>query len=105
MTIDLKKDFNHLFIYTIRPHNSVSAQTIRNWIKSLLEKAEIDIKIFSVYTVKHASVSSAGRKGVDICTIRRTAGWSDGSETFARFYNRPIQEPSVKFARAVLSKK
>ena len=83
----------------------MSAQTIGHWIKSLLEKAGIDIKIFSAYSVKHASVSAGHRKGVDICTIRRTAGWSDGSETFARFYNRPIQESSVKFARAVLSKK
>ena len=37
MTKDLRKDVNHLFISTIRPHNPVSAQTIGHWIKSLYE--------------------------------------------------------------------
>ncbi|KYN14545.1 hypothetical protein ALC57_13242, partial [Trachymyrmex cornetzi] len=41
--------------------------------------------------------------GVDIETIRKTAGWSTGSSVFARFYNRPITSTNSKFARAVIS--
>jgi site-specific recombinase XerD len=93
-----------LFLASVKPHKPVSAQTIGHWIKSLLGKAGIDTDKFSAYSTKHASVSTAYRKGIDIDTIRRTAGWTEGSGTFARFYNRPLTEPNDKFAISILTK-
>lgn len=93
-----------LFLSTVKPHKPVSPQTIGHWIKSLLSKAGIDTDKFSAYSTKHASVSTAFRKGIDIDTIRRTAGWTDGSRTFARFYNRPLTEPNNRFAISILTK-
>lgn len=93
-----------LFLSSVKPHNPISAQTIGHWIKSLLGKAGIDTEKFSAYSTKHASVSTAYRKGIDIDTIRRTAGWTEGSTTFARFYNRPVIETSNKYAISILSK-
>jgi len=63
-----------LFISTIKPYGPASPQTIGHWIKSLLSKAGIDTEQFSAYSTRHAAVSAAFNKGVDIATIRRTAG-------------------------------
>ncbi|CAD6226402.1 GSCOCG00005805001-RA-CDS [Cotesia congregata] len=82
-----------------------SAQTIGHWIKDLIKKAGVDTNIFTAYSAKHAAVSKAYSKGVDVDTIRRTAGWSSGSKVFANFYNRPIVESNETFARSLASKK
>ncbi|XP_029673050.1 uncharacterized protein LOC115241427 [Formica exsecta] len=52
------------------------------WIKTLLGKTGIDIKQFTAYSTRHAAVSTAHKRGVDIDTIRRSAGWAPGSQTF-----------------------
>ena len=85
-----------------KSYNSMGSQTISHWIKSMLKKSGIDINIFTAYSTRHASVSSAFKSGVDISTIRRTAGWTSTSQTFARFYNKPTQESSNTFGLSVL---
>jgi len=45
---------------------------------------------FSGYSTRHASTSAAFRAGVDLEEIRRTAGWTEKSTTFNKFYNRPL---------------
>lgn len=91
-----------LLIATVKPYGAVSAQTIDHWIKSVLHKAGIDTTQFSAYSTRHAAVSTAYRKGVDIDTIRRTAGWSEKSQIFFKFYNRPAQTANTPFVRAIL---
>ncbi|XP_044591535.1 uncharacterized protein LOC123269765 [Cotesia glomerata] len=103
-TENLRSNSDKLFISTIKPHKPASAQTISHWIKSLLEKAGIDISTFTAYSIKHAAVSKACKQGLDVDTIRRTAGWSAGSTVFARFYNRPIQPASDSFANTIINK-
>lgn len=104
MTKHLRNDQNNkLFISNMKPYKNVTSQTIGHWIKSLLSKAGIDTDQFTAYTTKHAAVSAAIRNGVDVDTIRRTAGWSQRSLTFAKFYNRPIQENNDTFAKAILT--
>ncbi|XP_057326848.1 uncharacterized protein LOC130668527 [Microplitis mediator] len=93
---------DRLFISSHKPYKNVSAQTVSHWIKSLLTKAGIDTDQFTAYSTKHAAVSAAFRKGVDVDTIRRTAGWSKNSKTFATFYNRPIQD-NGKFVNSVMT--
>jgi len=91
-----------LFISTTKPYTAVSAQTIGHWIKSLLSKAGIDTNQFTAYSTRHAAVSAAHKRGVDIPTIRRSAGWAPNSQIFFKFYNRPTQTPNDQFARAIL---
>ncbi|CAH2086588.1 unnamed protein product [Euphydryas editha] len=79
-----------LFIAYKKPHNYVSSQTLSRWIKNTLENSGIDISIFSAHSTRHAATSAAKRMGVNIETIRRTAGWSSTSRVFAQFYNREI---------------
>ncbi|XP_039303447.1 uncharacterized protein LOC120357343 [Solenopsis invicta] len=88
-----------LLIATVKPYGAVSAQTIGHWIKALLNKAGIDTKQFSAYSTRHAAVSTAFRKGVDVTTIRRTAGWSAQSQTFFKFYNKPLQTSNDEFGQ------
>lgn len=94
----LRGECKKLFISIKKPYKAVGAQTISRWIRVFIQKAGVDTTVFSGYSVRHASVSAAFKNGVDVGTIRRTAGWSQGSKVFARFYNRPIQSANSSFA-------
>lgn len=98
------KNNKKLLISMVKPHNNASSQTIGHWIKSLLTKAGIETKQFSAYSTRHAAVSAAFKNGVNIDTIRRTAGWSSGSQMFKKFYNKPIVSSKDKFARSLILK-
>ncbi|KYN13014.1 hypothetical protein ALC57_14789 [Trachymyrmex cornetzi] len=90
ITEDLREESNNrLLISSIKPFGSVSPQTIGHWIKSLLAKAGVDTDQFSAYSTRHAAVSPV---------IRRTAGWSAQSQTFMKYYNRPVQASDNHFA-------
>lgn len=80
-----------LFLTLKRPYRESTAQTLCRWIKDMLTKCGIDTTIFSAHSTRHASSSAAFRKGVSLDVIKRTAGWSNSSSTFAKFYNRPIR--------------
>lgn len=94
---------DYLFISYKRPHNKVSSQTLGHWIKNILLKSGIDTSIFSAHSTRHASTSSANRLGVSIDVIRKTAGWTESSSVFARFYNRDIISDPNQFANSILS--
>lgn len=83
-----------LFVSFRAPYRAVSSQTLGRWVRAELEAAGIDVSIFSAHSTRHASTSFAALKGVNLDEIRRTAGWSDSSDVFARFYNRPILRDS-----------
>lgn len=100
-----KKETKNLFISTMKPFDAASAQTIGHWIKSLLGKTGVDTEKFSAYSTRHAAVSAAHKRGVDISVIKRSAGWSPGSQTFFKFYNRPIIGPGDQFAKAIFELK
>lgn len=104
-TEKLRGQEEKLFIAIRKPFKKVSVQTISRWINQSLKEAGIDIKIFSAYSIRHASTSAALAKGVDIETIKRTAGWSTKSLMFSKFYNRPIIPNNKTFATMVLTKK
>lgn len=91
--LDLTKSIrnsNLLFISIRRPYKSVTPSTISRWVKKVMEESGIDISIFSAHSTRHASTSAAYSKGVNIDDIRRAAGWTGESTTFARFYKRHI---------------
>lgn len=92
-----------LFISSRKPHRQVGSQTISRWIQNVLKNSGLDTSKFSAYSTRHAAVSKAFRSGVSIDIIRKTAGWSATSNTFARFYNRPCASSSRgQVAHAVL---
>lgn len=92
-----------LLITHHKPHKKASSQTISRWIKQTLAESGVDVTIFSAHSTRHASSSAAASAGVCIDTIRKTAGWSASSTTFARFYNRPVTDGEGAFARSVFA--
>lgn len=102
-TQDLRTDScNNFLISFVKPHKAVTSQTISRWIKIVLKNGGIDTDIFSAHSTRHASTSSASKKGVSLEEIRQVAGWSQSSSVFARFYHRPTSKES-NFAKTVLS--
>lgn len=93
---------NILFLTWKRPHHSASSQTLSRWVKNILQKSGIDISSFSTHSTRHASTSKALRAGVNIEVIRNAAGWSQKSNVFVKFYNRPVTAGPDEFARSIL---
>lgn len=102
MTLNLRGSIDKLFISFKKPFKAVCAQTLSRWIKDVLSEAGVDTTKFSAHSTRHASTSAAKRAGVDIELIRKTAGWSKNSKTFARFYNRDVAVDSRQFALSIL---
>lgn len=105
-TKDIRGSTKELFITTKKPYKKASTQTICRWIKRILQKSGLDTSTFTAHSTRHAATSAAARKGINVDTIRRTAGWTQKSVTFAKFYNRPLMtghESNDSFARAVFN--
>lgn len=93
----------NLFLTFKKPFRKATVSSISRWVKEALTASGIDISVFSSHSTRHASTSAAFNKGVNIDVIRATAGWSEKSQVFARFYNRPIIENKDIFAISVLN--
>ncbi|KAJ8664619.1 hypothetical protein QAD02_006281 [Eretmocerus hayati] len=101
-TKNSRDNVKNLFISFKRPFKPVSTQTLSRWVKNSLKTSGIDTSIFSAHSTRHASTSAAKRQGIDIDTLRKTAGWTKASRTFARFYDLQLSVDDRAFANAVL---
>ncbi|BET02925.1 Hypothetical protein NTJ_15743 [Nesidiocoris tenuis] len=104
MTRPLRGDITSLFVTTKPPFKAAFSQTISRWLKEVLKLSGVSCK-FSAHSTRHSSTSAAHRNGVSYDLIRKAAGWSEKSSTFARFYQRPLvaRGKETDFAQAVLS--
>lgn len=84
-----------------RPYKPASCQTISRWIRQVLKASGVDIGIFGAHSTRHAATSTAHASGVSLDTIRKTAGWTERSKSFAQFYNRQIISNN-HFAKSIL---
>lgn len=92
-TESLRADGNkNLFICHGYNHLSASVDTIRRWLKEILNEAGIEN--FSSHSFRSASTSDMKRKGHSLHSILKTAGWSK-EKTFKKFYLKPIREESI----------
>ena len=104
VTKNLRKNKeDKLFIACIRPHKPVTSETLSRWIKNMLKKSGIDTDVFTGHSTRHEASSTAYSKGIDLHTIRRTIGWSDNSQVFAKFYSRPIVNDRQGFAKFIIN--
>ncbi|XP_039764285.1 uncharacterized protein LOC120636787 [Pararge aegeria] len=95
---------DRLFLSYKKPYKEISTQTLSRWIKTILANSGLDTTIFSAHSTRHASTSSAYRLEVNLDIIRRTAGWSEASGVFAKFYNKEvIVNDKSSFAQSILS--
>lgn len=94
-TQNLRNNHDYLFTSIRRPHGPVTSQTLSRWVKDILRCSGIDVSLFSAHSTRHASASMAHSLGVNLDTIRKTAGWSGSSNTFGKFYQRVIIDGKV----------
>lgn len=102
-TKDIRGNVENLLITFKKPYKAANPSTIGRWIKDTLTESGIDTTIFKSHSTRHASTSMAKLKGVSIDIIRNTAGWTGSSQTFAKFYNRPIVNNVTDFANSILT--
>nr|CAH7764037.1 unnamed protein product [Callosobruchus chinensis] len=102
-TKTLRKNNDQLLITTKKPHHPATPQTVSKWFKKGLTLGSVDTSVFKAHSTRHASTSAVFRGGLNIETIRRTAGWSDRSNVFLTFYNRPISDDS-DFEKPLINK-
>nr|CAI5867637.1 unnamed protein product [Callosobruchus analis] len=99
---NVRGEEDYLFITFSKPHKQAKGQTIARWIKTTLQAAGVDTYLFKPQSTRHASTSAAFRRGIPLQTIFKTAGWTDSSSTFGKFYNRPILEGN-SYANTILN--
>lgn len=103
MTSSLRSDnIDNLLLTYKKPHKRASSQSISRWINLTMAESGVDVSVFSAHSTRHASTSAVASAEVSIDLIRKTAGWSYSSQTFAKFYNRPVLDEGI-FARSVCS--
>ena len=88
-TQDKRSTEKQLLISFQKPHKAVSVDTISRWIKTVLQQAGIDTKVFGAHSTRSASTSAAKANSVSLETIMKSAGWSQES-TFTKYYQMPI---------------
>lgn len=93
-------NIDNLLITVKRPHRNATAQSISRWIKQALCASGIDETVFGAHSARHAATSAARAAGLNLDLIRKTAGWTPNSQTYAKYYDRPIKERS-NFAESV----
>lgn len=105
-TKPLRGDIEQLFITTKNPHRAASKDTVSRWIMTSLKNSGINTEIFKTHSTRHASSSSALAAGINLSTIRSTAGWSESSRVFQSFYSVPIvKKDQEDFANFILNNK
>lgn len=81
---------DQLFLTTTKPHQPASKDTVSRWIVTTLRESGIDTEIFKSHSTRHAAASFANASGINLSTIKATAGWSANSQVFQKFYNIPV---------------
>ncbi|XP_045131688.1 uncharacterized protein LOC123516454 [Portunus trituberculatus] len=94
------KDNGKLLISLVKPHKSVSKDTVSRWIKTVLADCGINTKKFTAGSVRPASASKAKAMDVPVPIILSKAGWTQET-TFAKHYNK-ITQVSDSFQEAIL---
>ena len=73
----------------------------KNPFKNQLKSAGVDTNIYTAHSTRGAAASKAAASGETIQAILKQGHWSRES-TFARFYQREIEEPANLLENAIL---
>nr|CAI5818006.1 unnamed protein product [Callosobruchus analis] len=68
-----------------------------------LRKSGTDANIFKGQSTRHANTSAATKQGVSLDSIHKTAGCTETSDTFIKYYNSPIIANPCEFATKILA--
>ncbi|VEN48313.1 unnamed protein product [Callosobruchus maculatus] len=101
VTRELRGNYDQLILTHKKPYHPATPQTISRWIKNALKLSGIDTKKFKSHSTRHAASTAALQSGIHIDNIKSAAGWSEKSETFAKFYNRPRGEYFANYIKEI----
>ena len=93
-TNNLRNDeTKNLFISSKKPYGNAKSDTIGNWIKGMMQKANITANVHSTRSV---SSSAAINSGIKEDIILKKGNWKN-KNTFLRHYYRPtFKEPNIR---------
>lgn len=100
-TESIRDSATSLFLSYVKPHNSVSRDTISRWLRVVMSNAGIDCTKFKTHSIRSASASKAKLQFVPIEQILKVAGWSN-TKTFGLYYDKPVKVDQNSFSDAVL---
>ena len=91
----------YLFVTSVPPFKNVSHDTLSRWVRTTLTCSGIDTNKFGAHSTRAASSSAAAKAGVPIQTILKQGSWKS-SNTFTKWYNKPIFKPGLNYQQAIL---
>lgn len=100
-THSLRGNEENLIISYIKAYNRVVSTSISRWIRCVMKNSGIDISKFTSHSTHSASSSKAKQNRLPLTEILKVAGWSS-SNTFAKFYDKQVQEDGSSYQNAAL---
>ena len=94
--------YSQLLLSYIEPFKPVSRNTVSRWVKEVLRSSGIDTEKYLAHSSRAASTSFCKAKCLSLQDIMAAAGWSN-SETFARFYEKPL-DSDQNFGKTLLGR-
>ena len=93
-----------LFVTTTKPYGKATMSTISRWVKTGLQLAGVNTKVFGAGSTRAAVTNRAYDHGVPIETILKKACWANES-TFTKWYKKEVKIQGPDFQSVILSKK
>lgn len=101
-THNIRGGEDQLLISYRTPYKAVTSQTVGRWLKTVMGMAGIE-DTYTAHSTRHASSSAAKRKGLSVASIKDSVGWSNSSQVFSKFYDKPLSKMEDNFAYVVFS--
>lgn len=96
------RKFDQLLLITRSPYTPASRDTVSRWTRQVLHYSGVDTDNYSSHSTRGATTSMASMLGIDINVLMRQASWKN-ADTFAKYYNKSIYDPSSTVAHVVIS--
>ena len=100
-TKQYRTQYSQLLLSYVKPFKPVSKDTVSRWVKQVLRASGINTEKYSAHSIRAASTSHCKGKGLRLQGIMASAGWSN-SETFAKFYDKPVEFNEKNFGNTLL---
>lgn len=102
-TRKIRKGEDRLLITSRKPYHAVARNTVSSWTKSVFKEANIDTKRFGAHSTRAAATSAAISSGINLNTLLQQASWKS-ELTFARHYNKPIEDVSTSVTHKIINR-
>ena len=92
---------SQLLLSFVSPFGAISRDTLSRWTLKVMKEAGVDTQKYRGHSTRGASASAACRLGVPLNLILKHASWKC-ADSFARFYNKRLEDDTELVAQALL---